>query len=132
MARIWSMPVDLNDPEDRRIAAWLAAQPAPAAAVKKLILAAAAGQEPPSRLLDLLPALLQEVRALRSDVRQARASNAPDPAVAAVLTELRALRADLARVGPKELGKVKPPPEDPESARRLDTMFSSRVNSQVD
>jgi hypothetical protein len=124
MARVWSMSIDLNDPEDRRVATWLAAQPAPAVAVKKLILATAAGQEPSNRLIDLVPSILQEVRALRSEVSQVRASGQPDPLYEAVLHELRALRADLARVGPKELGKVQPPPEDPESAWRLDNLFS--------
>jgi hypothetical protein len=122
MARAWSMPIDLNDPEDRRVATWLAAQSNPVAAVKKLILVAAAGKEPPARLVDLLPAILQEVRALRVEVNQA--GQGPDPSYAEVLHELRALRADLARVGPQDLGKVPPPPEDPESSRRLDTLFN--------
>jgi hypothetical protein len=122
MARAWSMPIDLNDPEDRRVATWLAAQSNPAAAVKKLILAAATGKEPPARLVDLVPSILQEVRTLRAEM--SRADQQPDPLHREVLHELRALRADLARVGPKELGKVAPPPEDDESARRLDTMFS--------
>jgi hypothetical protein len=117
------MPIDLNDPDDRRVATWLAAQRDPVAAVKKLILATAAGQEPPARLMGLVPSLLQEVRALRSEMNQTRAGDVPDQANEAVLNELRALRADLARVGAKELGQVPPPPEDPESARRLDTLF---------
>lgn len=123
MTRVWSMPIDLNDPDDRRVATWLAAQRDPVAAVKKLILATAAGQEPPARLMGLVPSLLQEVRALRSEMNQTRAGDVPDQANEAVLNELRALRADLARVGAKELGQVPPPPEDPESARRLDTLF---------
>lgn len=124
MTRVWSMPVDLNDPEDRRVATWLAAQRDPVAAVKKLILATAAGQEPPARLMGLVPSLLQEVRALRSEMHQTRPNNAPEMSNAEVLNELRALRADLARVGTKELSEIPPPPEDPESARRLDTLFS--------
>lgn len=126
MARVWSMPIDLNDPQDRRVATWLAAQPNPTAAVKKLILDTAAGAEPSTQLLDLLPAILQEVQALRAELKQAQAGDQPDPADEEILYQLRALRADLARVGPKELGKVSPPPEDPESARRLDTLFGER------
>jgi hypothetical protein len=118
------MPVDLNDPDDRRVATWLAAQRDPVAAVKKLILATAAGQEPPARLMGLVPSLLQEVRALRSEMHQARPNNSPDFSNAEVLSELRALRADLARVGTKELSEIPPPPEDPESARRLDSLFN--------
>lgn len=124
MTRVWSMPVDLNDPEDRRVATWLAAQRDPVVAVKKLILATAAGQEPPARLMGLVPSLLQEVRALRSEIHQSRPNNSPDSSNAEVLSELRALRADLARVGTKELSEIPPPPEDPESARRLDSLFS--------
>ena len=115
------MPVDLNDPADRRVATWLAAQPNPAAAVKKLILSAAAGKEPANRLIDLVPVLLQEIRALRVEVNQACANDQPDPSQQIILNELRALRADLSRIGPN---KVEPPPEDPESARRLDTLFN--------
>lgn len=126
MARVWSMPIDLNDPQDRRVATWLAAQSNPTAAVKKLILDTAAGAEPSTQLLDLLPAILQEVQALRAELKQAQAGDQPDPADEEILYQLRALRADLARVGPKELGKVSPPPEDPESARRLDTLFGER------
>jgi hypothetical protein len=122
MARAWSMPIDLNDPEDRRVATWLAAQPNPAVAVKKLILAAASGKEPPARLIDLVPSILQEVRALRAEVNQTNQQS--NPSYEEILYELRALRADLARVGPKELGKVAPPPEDPESSKRLDTLFN--------
>jgi hypothetical protein len=122
MARAWSMPIDLNNPEDRRVATWLAAQPSPAAAVKKLILAAVAGKESPERLVELIPAVLQEVRALRAELRQM--DGQPDPVDDEILFQLRALRADLARVGPKELGQVPPPPEDPQSAQRLDTLFS--------
>jgi len=120
------MPIDLNDPQDRRVATWLAAQSNPTAAVKKLILDTAAGAEPSTQLLDLLPAILQEVQALRAELKQAQAGDQPDPADEEILYQLRALRADLARVGPKELGKVSPPPEDPESARRLDTLFGER------
>jgi hypothetical protein len=122
MARAWSMPIDLNDSEDRRVATWLAAQPNPAVAVKKLILAAASGKESPARLIDLVPSILQEVRALRAEVNQTNQQS--NPSYEQVLYELRALRADLARVGPKELGKVAPPPEDPESTKRLDTLFN--------
>ncbi len=124
MTRVWTMPVDLNDPEDRRVATWLAAQRDPVAAVKKLILATSAGQEPPARLMGLVPSLLQEVRALRSEMSQSHPNNSPEMSNAEVLSELRALRADLARVGAKELGEIPPPPEDPESARRLDGLFS--------
>jgi hypothetical protein len=115
------MPIDLNDPADRRVATWLAAQPNPAAAVKKLILSAAAGKEPANRLIDLVPVLLQEIRALRVEVNQACANDKPDPSHEIILNELRALRADLSRIGPS---KVEPPPEDPESAQRLDTLFN--------
>jgi hypothetical protein len=124
MARTWSMPIDLNDPEDRRVATWLAAQASPATAVKRLILAAAAGKEPPARLIDLVPSILQEVRALRADVNRSQASDQIDPLSEAILNELRALRADLAREGAKGWGRVQPPPEDPESAQRLDNLFS--------
>ena len=123
MTRVWSMPIDLNDPEDRRVATWLAAQSKPAEAVKRLILQRAAGEEPQSRLLDLVPPILQEVRALRAELHQARSSDQSGPSHEEIVYELRALRADLARVGPKELGKVAPPPEDPDSAQRLDTLF---------
>ena len=124
MARMWSMPIDLNDPDDRRVATWLAAQRDPVVAVKKLVLTTAAGQEPPARLMGLVPSLLQEVRALRAEMNQSRATDTSNPASEAVLSELRALRADLARVGTKELNHVPPPPEDPESAQRLDRMFN--------
>jgi hypothetical protein len=124
MARTWSMPIDLNDPEDRRVATWLAAQSNPAIAVKRLILAAAAGKEPPARLIDLVPTILQEVRALRADVNQANANDQVDPLSEAILNELRALRADLARGASMGWGRVQPPPEDPESAQRLDNLFS--------
>lgn len=124
MARVWSMPIDLNDPEDRRVATWLAAQSHPAKAVKKLILAAAAGKEPTERLIELVPVILQEVRTLRAELNQS--DHNPDPVQDEILFQIRALRADLARVGPKELGKVSPPPEDPESAQRLDTLFTRR------
>ena len=126
MARVWSMPINLNDPQDRRVATWLAGQSNPTAAVKKLILDAAAGTEPPTQLLDLVPTILQEVQALRAELKQARAGDQSNPADEEILYQLRALRADLARVGPKELGKVSPPPEDPESARRLDTLFGEQ------
>jgi hypothetical protein len=115
------MPINLNDPEDRQVATWLAAQSNPAAAVKELILNAVAGQESPARLIDLLPSILQEVRALRVEMN--RTEQQPSHLHEDVLYELRALRGDLARVGPKDLGKVAPPPEDPDSARRLDSMF---------
>lgn len=124
MARVWSMPIDLDDPEDRRVATWLAAQSSPASAVKKLILQAVADENAPDQLLDLVPSILQEVQALRAELNQARANDQPAPSYADVLHELRALRADLARVGPAELGRISPPPEDPESARRLDTLFN--------
>ncbi len=124
MTRVWNMPVDLNDPDDRRVATWLAAQRDPVAAVKKLILATSAGQEPPARLMGLVPSLLQEVRALRSEMHQSNPNNSSESSNTEVLNELRALRADLARVGTKELGEIPPPPEDPESARRLDGLFS--------
>jgi len=120
------MPIDLNDPEDRRVATWLAAQAKPAVAVKKLILQAASGEQSPNRLIDLVPSILQEVQALRVELNEARARDRSNPSHEAILYELRALRADLARVGPKELGKISPPPEDPESAQRLDTLFNSR------
>ena len=126
MARVWSMPIDLNDPEDRRVATWLAAQPKPAVAVKRLILQATSGEQPQNRLLDLVPSILQEVRALRTELNEARARDQSNPSQEEILYELRALRADLARVGPTELGKVSPPPEDPESAQRLDTLFDKR------
>lgn len=126
MTRMWSMPIDLNDPEDRRIATWLAAQAKPAVAVKKLISQAASGEQSPNRLIDLVPSILQEVHALRVELNEARARDQSNPSHEEILYELRALRADLARVGPKELGKVAPPPEDPESAQRLDTLFNSR------
>jgi hypothetical protein len=124
MTRVWSMPIDLDDPEDRRVATWLAAQPNPAIAVKKLILDASSGNESPARLLELVPSILHEVRALRTELDQARADEASPPWHEEVLYELRALRADLARAGPKELGRVSPPPEDPESAQRLDALFN--------
>ena len=124
MARVWSMPIDLNDPDDRRVATWLAALSSPAAAVKKLIMNTAANQEPETQVLDLVPIVLQEVRALRTEVEQALTEDQPAPLHEEVLRELRALRADLARVGPKELGKVSPPPEDPEAAQRLDNLFN--------
>jgi len=124
MARAWSMPIDLNDPEDRRVATWLAAQSNPAAAVKKLILAAAAGKEPTERLIELLPFILQELRGLRAELKQTDPD--PDPVQDEILFQIRALRADLARVGPRDLGKVMPPPEDPKSAQRLDTLFDRR------
>lgn len=124
MARVWSMPIDLNDPDDRRVATWLAAQSSPAAAVKKLIMDTALDQEPKTQVLDLVPIVLQEVRALRTEVEQALTEDPPAPLHEEVLRELRALRADLARVGPKELGKVSPPPEDPEAAQRLDNLFN--------
>lgn len=118
------MPIDLNDPDDRRVATWLAAQHDPVAAVKKLVLTTAAGQEPPARLMSLVPSLLQEVRALRAEMNRARTGDSSNPSNEAVLHELRALRADLARVGTKELDYIPPPPEDPESAQRLDSLFS--------
>jgi hypothetical protein len=124
MTRVWSMPIDLNDPDDRRVATWLAAQRDPVVAVKKLVLTTAAGQEPPARLMGLVPSLLQEVRALRAEMNQSRAADTSNPASEAVLSELRALRADLARVGTKELSHVPAPPEDPESTQRLDRMFN--------
>ncbi len=124
MTRVWTMPVDLNDPEDRQVATWLAAQRDPVAAVKKLILATSAGQEPPARLMGLVPSLLQEVRALRNEMSQSNSDNSPEMSNTEVLNEVRALRADLARVRNKELGEVPPPPEDPESAQRLDKLFS--------
>ena len=124
MPRAWSMPIDLNDPQDRRVATWLAAQANPAAAVKKLILTAAAGRESTERLTELLPLILQELRALRADLD--RADPQPDPVQDEILFQIRALRADLARVGTKELSSIPPPPEDPESARRLDTLFNRR------
>ncbi len=124
MARAWSMPIDLDNSEDRRVATWLAAQSNPAAAVKKLILTAAAGKEPTERLVELLPFILQEVRMLRAELKQT--DHEPDPVQDEILFQIRALRADLARVGPKELGRVMPPPEDPESTQRLDTLFSRR------
>jgi hypothetical protein len=126
MARVWSMPIDLNDPEDRRVATWLAAQSRPAEAVKRLILQAAAGKEPPGGVIEATAPILREVRTLRAELKQAQASLQSNPSYEDVLYELRALRADLARVGPQELGKVAPPPEDPESARRLDTLFDRR------
>ena len=116
------MPIDLDDPDDRRVATWLAAQASPAAAVKRLILAAAAGKESPARLIDLVPSILQEVRALRAEVD--RSETPIDPAHEAILDELRALRADLSRVGSKGWGEVPPPPEDPVSSQRLDNLFS--------
>jgi hypothetical protein len=115
------MPIDLDDPEDRRVATWLAAQSSPAAAVKKLILATAAGKAPADRLVDLLPTILQEVRALRAEVRQSQ--HQTDPVYEALFVELRALRADLARSEQGGRGVVEPPPEDPEAAQRLDTLF---------
>jgi hypothetical protein len=118
------MPIDLDNSEDRRVATWLAAQSNPAAAVKKLILTAAAGKEPTERLVELLPFILQEVRMLRAELKQT--DHEPDPVQDEILFQIRALRADLARVGPKELGRVMPPPEDPESTQRLDTLFSRR------
>jgi hypothetical protein len=118
------MPIDLNDPADRRVATWLAAQPNPAAAVKKLILSAAAGKETANRLIDLVPIILQEMRALRAEVNQACANDQPDPSHELIFNELRALRADLSRVGPQGTNKIEPPPEDPESSRRLDTLFN--------
>jgi len=120
------MPIDLNDPEDRRVATWLAAQPKPGVAVTRLILQATAGEQPQNRLLDLVPSILQEVRALRMELNEARTRDQSNPSQEEILYELRALRADLARVGPAQLGKVSPPPEDPESAQRLDTLFDSR------
>ena len=124
MTRVWSMPIDLNDPDDRRVATWLAAQRDPVVAVKKLVLTTAAGQEPPARLMGLVPSLLQEVRALRAEMNQSRPADTSNPASEAVLSELRALRADLARVGTKELSHIPAPPEDPESSQRLDRMFN--------
>ncbi len=124
MTRVWSMPIDLNDPDDRRVATWLAAQRDPVVAVKKLVLTTAAGQEPPARLMSLVPSLLQEVRALRAEMNQSRTADTSNPAGEAILSELRALRADLARVGTRELSHVPPPTEDPESAQRLDRMFN--------
>jgi hypothetical protein len=126
MVRMWSMPIDLDDPEDRQVATWLAAQPSPAQAVKTLIRKAEAGQEPSDRWLKLVPYILREVRALRAELNQVQAGGPSDALHEEVLYELRALRADLARVGPKELGKVTPPPEDPESAQRLDALFHRR------
>lgn len=127
MPRVWSMPIDLSDPQDRQVATWLAAQPDPATAVKKLILAAATGKTPPARLIDLVPSILQEVQALRAEVHHNHNQNhnhsPSDPPYAEVLHELRALRADLARVGAGELPAVQPPPENPESGRRLDALF---------
>jgi len=90
--------------------------------VKKLILAAAAGKTPPARIIDLVPSILQEVKALRAEVNQNHPPS--DPPYNKVLHELRALRADLARLGTGELHAVQPPPENPESAHRLDTLFS--------
>jgi hypothetical protein len=124
MARVWSMPIDLSDPDDRRVATWLAAQSSPAIAVKKLIMEAAADRETEAQVLDLVPIVLQEVRVLRAEVEQALTEDQPAPLHEEVLRELRALRADLARVGPKELGKVSPPPEDPKAAQRLDNLFN--------
>lgn len=126
MARVWSMPIDLNEPEDRRVATWLAAQSSPAESVKRLILQAAAGKESLEGMIEATAPILREVRTLRAELKQAQSNQKSDLSFEDVLYELRALRADLARVGPKELGKVTPPPEDPESARRLDTLFERR------
>jgi len=124
MTRVWSMPIDLNDPDDRRVATWLAAQRDPVVAVKKLVLTTSAGQEPPARLMSLVPTLLQEVRALRAEMNQSHAADTSNPTSEAILSELRALRADLARVGTRELSHIPAPPEDPESSQRLDRMFN--------
>jgi hypothetical protein len=123
MARTWSMPIDVNNPEDRRVAKWLIAQSDPATAVKKLILKAEERKDSPARLLEMVPSILKEVQALRAELNQVRAGQRSARASEEILYELRALRADLARTGPKDLGQVAPPPEDPESARRLDSLF---------
>jgi hypothetical protein len=120
------MPIDPNNAQDRRVAKWLIAQPNPTDAVKKLILKALEGRDSPDRLLELMPSILTEVKSLRSELNRIRDSQQSPKSYEEILYELRALRADLARVGPKELGKVAPPPEDPESRQRLDSLFGGR------
>jgi hypothetical protein len=124
MAQVLPLPIDLNDPKDREVASWLAEQADPANAVKRLILEAAANEEAPRKMLDLVPLILREVRTIRAEMSEHSGNGGPEVPQDEVIHELRALRADLARVGPKELGRVSPPPEDPDSAHRLDTLFS--------
>jgi hypothetical protein len=124
MAQIWRLPIDLDDPQDRQVATWLAAQPDPTTVVKKLILKAANGKDPTNDVLDLIPIILHEVRALHADVHQAQDNEQPDEAQLKIYRELRALRADLARVEAQETSHIPPPPENPDAARRLDNLFT--------
>jgi hypothetical protein len=127
MARTWPLPLDLDKPQDRQVAAWIAAQSNPTNAVKKLILDAAEGKCSSNGQLDLVPIILRELRALRAEVDQNHTGEQLEETQAKVFRELRALRADLSRVGPQELGEVSPPPEEPDSTRRLDTLFSQKT-----
>jgi hypothetical protein len=91
--------LDFNpyDADHRRVAEWLAAQPDPADAVVRLIKAAHEGQQRLAHWEELAARLANELHAVRSQIRGQSESE-------------------------KEGSKPRVD-EDPESARRLDSMF---------
>ncbi len=100
MGYIVHLDFDPHRAEHRRAAAWLAAQPDPAEAVVRLIYAAIEGQRRLAQWEEMATLLANDLRRVRtrmSSQTPSAASSAPQP---------------------EELV------EDPESARRLDTMFA--------
>ena len=91
------------DAEHRQIAGWLAGQPDPAEAVVRLVKAANEGERRLARWEQLAAQLADEVRAVRAQLKGQPSQVTHEP------------------------GGIH---EDPESARRLDTMFKA-TSSQV-
>ena len=91
------------DADHRRVAGWLADQPDPAEAVVRLVRAANEGERRLSQWEELATQLANEVRAVRAQLRGQPPEANPEPTVH----------------------------EDPESARRLDSMFSEQDQSNV-
>ncbi len=83
------------DANHRRVAGWLTAQPDPAEAVVRLVKAANEGEQRMLQWEELATLLANEIRAVRTQLRSQPPEVTPKPTV----------------------------PEDPESARRLDSIF---------
>jgi hypothetical protein len=95
MALTFHLDLDPYEADHRRAADWLAAQPDPTEAVVRLIGIASEGEQRLLQWEELATLLANEVRELRTQLAGRPAAAKPKP-------EIR---------------------EDPESARRLDSMF---------
>jgi hypothetical protein len=94
---------DPLDAEHRRAANWLATQPDPAEAVIRLIRAASRGERQLRRWEELATLLANEIHQVRAPLAVRPAEAKPQPEIQ----------------------------EDPESARRLDTMFEEASQSNA-